>query len=398
MSWDTQCCVVGGGPAGMMLGYLLARAGVEVTVLEKHGDFFRDFRGDTIHPATTEVLAELGLLEEFLRLPHTEVPELYLGVDGQIYGLVDFRALPTRCRFMAFMPQWDFLDFLATQAKQYPNFHLLMSTEATELLREDDRVIGVQARTSDGDLHVRAELTVACDGRFSTLRGQTGLPVREFPMPIDVLWFRLPRDHGAPPTLGHLADGQIVLAIDRGDYWQCGTVIAKDSFAQVQAAGLETFRAQIAHAAPFLSVDALTGWDQVKLLSVLSNRLRRWYQPGLLCIGDAAHAMSPAGAAGINYAIADAVATANLLARPLRTGTLTTADLQRVQRRRQSPVSRAQALQRRQTRQLVRLTQSRPPLRTLRLLSRATLIKRLLGRVIGLGLRPEHVQPWLARS
>jgi 2-polyprenyl-6-methoxyphenol hydroxylase-like FAD-dependent oxidoreductase len=392
-SWETRCCVVGAGPAGMMLGYLLARAGVEVTVLEKHGDFFRDFRGDTIHPATTEVLAELGLLEEFLRLPHTEVPELSLSINGQIYGLADFRHLPTRCKFMVFLPQWDFLDFLASQAQRYPTFQLELSTEAIALLRDVHRVIGVRARTPDGEVRVRADLTVACDGRFSVLRHHAGLPVREFPMPIDVLWFRLPRGHDAAPTLGYLGGGQIVLAINRGDYWQCGTIIEKGTLARVQDEGLVAFRARVARAAPILasSLDALTDWDKVKLLSVRSDRLRRWYQPGLLCIGDAAHAMSPAGAAGVNYAIADAVATANLLAAPLRTSTLTAADLRHVQRRREPALRRAQALQRRQTRQLVRLAGSKPPLRTIRFISRATPIKRLLGRIIGLGLRPEHV-------
>ncbi|WP_427017315.1 FAD-dependent oxidoreductase [Pseudarthrobacter sp. P1] len=392
-SWDTRCCVVGGGPAGMMLGYLLARAGVEVTVLEKHADFFRDFRGDTIHPATTEVLAELGLLDEFLRLPHTEVPELRLGIDGRTFGLVDFRHLRTRCKFMAFMPQWDFLNFLATQAKQYPSFRLEMSTEATGLLRHGGQVTGVRARTAQGDVEIRADLTVACDGRFSRIRQLTDLPVREFAMPIDVLWFRVPRSEDAPPTLGYLGGGQIVIAIDRGDYWQCGTIIEKGTLTQVQAAGLAVFRDRVAHAAPFLAAGlaALTGWDQVRLLSVRSNRLRRWYQPGLLCIGDAAHAMSPAGAAGVNYAIADAVATANHLAARLRTGTVVVADLQRLQRRREPAIRGAQALQRRQTRQLARLAQSNPPIQLLRLISHTPPVKRLLGRIVGLGFGREHI-------
>jgi 2-polyprenyl-6-methoxyphenol hydroxylase-like FAD-dependent oxidoreductase len=377
----------------MMLGYLLARAGVEVTVLEKHADFFRDFRGDTIHPATTDILAELGLLEEFLRLPHTEAPELRLGVNGQTFGLVDFRHLPTRCKFMAFMPQWDFLNFLASQAKQYPTFRLEMNTEATDLLRDGDQVTGVRARTAQGDVEIRADLTVACDGRFSRIREHTDLPVHEFAMPIDVLWFRVPRGQDAPPTLGYLGGGQIVIAIDRGDYWQCGTIIEKGTLAQVQAAGLVAFRDRVALAAPFLAAGlaALTDWDQVRLLSVRTNRLHRWYQPGLLCIGDAAHAMSPAGAAGVNYAIADAVATANHLAVPLRTGTISIADLHRVQRRREPAVRRAQALQRRQTRQLARLAQTNPPIRLMRLISHTPPVKRLLGRIIGLGFRREHL-------
>ncbi len=394
-SWDTQCCVVGGGPAGMMLGYLLARAGVEVTVLEKHGDFFRDFRGDTIHPATTEVMAELGLLEEFLQLPHTEMPELRIGINGQTFSLVDFRRLPTRCKFVAFMPQWDFLNFLAAKAKEYPTFQLNMGTEVTALIQQGNRVVGVRACSPRGEVEVRAKLTVACDGRFSVVRAYAGLSVREFDMPIDVLWFRLPHGQDAPPpTLGYLGGGQIVVTIDRGDYWQCGTIIEKGTFEGVQAEGLDAFRGRLVQAAPFLHtvVDELTSWEQVKLLSVRTDRLDRWYQPGLLCIGDAAHAMSPAGAVGVNYAIADAVATANQLATRLYKGEVEIADLDRVQRRREPAVRRAQAVQRRQTSQLVRLTQSAPPLRVIRLLSRLPLVKQLLGRVIGLGFRPEHIR------
>lgn len=393
-----NCLIVGGGPAGMMLGYLLARAGVEVTVLEKHTDFFRDFRGDTIHPATTDVMAELGLLEEFLALPHTEVQELRLGVDGEVYGLVDFSRLPTRCRFMAFMPQWDFLNFLAGKAKQYPNFRLVMGAEAIDLLWRGDTVTGVRVTdhsAAHGAEHsIAADLTVACDGRDSVLREKSGLPVREFPMPVDVLWFRLPRDQGAPPTLGYLGAGQVVLTIDRGEYWQCGAVIGKGTLEEVRAAGLDAFRDSIAGAAPFLtgSLAALTGWEQVKLLSVRSNRLRHWHRPGLLCIGDAAHAMSPAGAAGVNYAIADAVATANMLVAPLRAGTVTPADLHRVQRRRVPAVRAAQAVQRRQTANLVRLAGPRPPVRLIRLLAEVSPVKRLLGRLIGLGFRREHVR------
>ncbi len=226
MTASTRCCVVGGGPSGMMLGYLLARAGIEVTVLEKHNDFFRDFRGDTIHPATTDLIADLGLLDEFLHLPHTEVPELRLGVNGKVYGLVDFSRLPTQCKFMAFMPQWDFLNFLADKAKQYPSFRLEMGVEVTDLLWDDDTVVGVRA----GDRSVIADLTVACDGRFSVLRDRSKLPVKEFPMPIDVLWFRVPRTVGASQTLGYLGDGAVVLAIDRGDYWQCGSIIGKGTW------------------------------------------------------------------------------------------------------------------------------------------------------------------------
>ncbi|WP_423182012.1 FAD-dependent oxidoreductase [Arthrobacter sp. NyZ413] len=385
-----NCCVVGGGPAGMMLGYLLARAGVEVTVIEKHADFFRDFRGDTIHPATTDLMAELGLLEEFMALPHTEVPELSIGVDGKVYGLVDFSRLPTRCRFMAFMPQWDFLNFLAEKSKQYPNFRLSMSSEATDLLWRGGTVTGVRL----GDRCITADLTVACDGRFSVLREASGLPVREFPMPVDVLWFRVPRRLGAAPTLGYLGGGQVVLTIDRGEYWQCGAIIGKGTIGQVRDAGLDAFRKSIASAAPFLAepLATLLDWEQVKLLSVRANRLRRWYCPGLLCIGDAAHAMAPVGAAGVNYAIADAVATANALVPPLRTGTLTTADLHRVQRRRAPAVRTAQTLQRQQTANLVRLAGPRPPLGLIRAIDKLPPVKHLLGRLIGLGIRREHIR------
>jgi 2-polyprenyl-6-methoxyphenol hydroxylase-like FAD-dependent oxidoreductase len=393
-NWSTGCCVVGGGPAGLMLGYLLARAGVEVIVLEKHEDFFRDFRGDTIHPATTDVLAEAGLLEEFLRLPHTRLSELCVDVDGVTYPLADFRHLPTRCRFMAFMPQWDFLTFLAARAATYPNFRLAMRAEATELLREGDRVTGVLARTAAGEVAVRADLTVACDGRASVLRERAGLSVREFAVPLDVLWFRVPRAADAPQTLGRVGDGQLLITIDRGDYWQCGIPIDKDGFERVRAAGLAAFRSRVARAAPFLAdgLTALDDWERVRLLTVRADRSRRWYLPGLLCIGDAAHAMSPLGAAGINYAIADAVATANRLAAPLRAGRVSVADLRAVQRRREPAVRRAQAIQARMTGQLPRLQRSGPPLGMLRLVGRLSPLRRLAGRFIGLGFRREHVR------
>lgn len=384
-----KVCVVGGGPAGMMLGYLLARAGVEVTVLEKHNDFFRDFRGDTIHPATTEVMAQLGLLTEFLTLPHSEVAELAIGVEGTTYGLVDFTRLRTACRFMAFMPQWDFLNFMAEKARAHPSFHLRMGAEATDLVIESQRVTGVRI----GDEIVAADLTVACDGRFSVLREKSGLPVLDFPMPIDALWFRVPREESAAPTLGYVGAGQVVLTIDRGDYWQCGTIIGKGSMDRLVAAGLDAFRQNIAAAAPFLAgpLESLTDWDQVRLLSVLTNRLERWHRPGLLFIGDAAHAMAPVGAAGVNYAIADAVATANILVPPLRAGTLSDADLHRVQRRRAPAIRMVQAAQRQQTANLVRLAGPHPPLGLIRTVARLGFVRHLLGRIIGLGFRPEHL-------
>jgi 2-polyprenyl-6-methoxyphenol hydroxylase-like FAD-dependent oxidoreductase len=393
--WKTTCLVAGGGPAGMMLGYLLSRAGVQTILVEKHGDFLRDFRGDTIHPSTTELLHELGLLDEFLRdVPHQALEQLGIGVNGQAFDLIDFRHLPTACKYVVLAPQWDFLNFLAAKAKRYSSFRLEMNTEATALLWEDDRVVGAAAQTASGPLEIRADVTVACDGRWSMIREQSGLPVTEFPMPIDVLWFRLPRTDSAPETLGYIGGGQIIIAIDRGDYWQCGAIIDKGGFERVQADGLPEFRSKIASAAPFLagSLDSLTDWDHVKLLSVRANRMRQWWLPGLLCIGDAAHAMSPVGGIGVNYAIADAVAAANTLAGPLQNGRLSDDDLRAVQKRRQTPTQVAQFLQRAQTANLARLRNAQPPLWTLRLLSHFGPVKRLLGRTVGLGLRREHIR------
>jgi 2-polyprenyl-6-methoxyphenol hydroxylase-like FAD-dependent oxidoreductase len=392
--WQTTCLVVGGGPAGMMLAYLLARSGVRTILVEKHGDFLRDFRGDTVHPSTTELMHELGLLEEFLqRVPHEKVEQLGIGFKGRTFNLIDFRHLPTACKYVAFLPQWDFLNFLADKAEMYPSFRLEMNTEATGLLREGDRITGVTARAAGRPVEIRADLTVACDGRWSVIREHSGLPVKEFPMPIDVLWFRIPRAESAPETLGYLGGGQIVIAIDRGEYWQCGTIIDKGGFERLQAGGLPAFRAGVAAVAPFLaaSLDALTEWDQVKLLSVRANRLRQWWLPGLLCIGDAAHAMSPVGGIGVNYAVADAVAAANSLAEPLRNGGLSVVDLRAVQKRRQTPTRIAQRLQGAQTANLARLSKTDPPLWMLRLLSHSAPVKRLLGRTVGLGFRREHI-------
>jgi 2-polyprenyl-6-methoxyphenol hydroxylase-like FAD-dependent oxidoreductase len=378
----------------MMLGYLLARSGVQTIVAEKHGDFFRDFRGDTVHPSTTELLDELGLLDEFLtQVPHQKVQQLGIGFKGQTFDLIDFRHLPTACKYVAFMPQWDFLNFLAAQAARYPSFRLEMDTEATGLLRQGDRITGVTAQTPGGPVEIHADVTVACDGRWSIVRDQSGLPLKEFRMPIDVLWFRLPHGESAPEALGYLGAGQIILAINRGDYWQCGAIIEKGAFERVRAEGLAAFRSKVAAVAPFLatSLNALTDWEQVRLLSVRANRLQRWWLPGLLCIGDAAHAMSPVGGIGVNYAIADAVAAANALARPLREGQVSDHDLRAAQRRRNPPTRLAQFLQGAQTANLARMSKVDPPLWMLRLLSRSSLIKRMLGRIMGLGFRREHI-------
>jgi 2-polyprenyl-6-methoxyphenol hydroxylase-like FAD-dependent oxidoreductase len=393
-NWKTTCLVAGGGPAGMMLGYLLARSGVQTLLVEKHGDFFRDFRGDTVHPSTTQLMQELGILDEFLsEVPHQNMEQLGIGFKGRTFDLIDFRHLPTACKYVVFMPQWDFLNFLADKAKRYPSFRLELNTEVTDLLWEGDRVTGVTAQTPGGAVEIRADLTVACDGRWSVIRDHSGLPLTEFPMPIDVLWFRLPRAEAAPETLGYLGEGQIIIAINRGDYWQCGAVIDKGGFEPVKAEGLPAFRSRVAAVAPFLgtSLEALTDWDQVMLLSVRANRLRRWWLPGLLCIGDAAHAMSPVGGIGVNYAVADAVAAANALAGPLRNGRVDDEELRAVQKRREAPTKVAQLLQGAQTANLARLSKTDPPLWMLRLLSRSAPVKRLLGRLMGLGLRREHI-------
>ncbi len=342
------CCVAGGGPAGMMRGFLLARAGVVVLVLEKHADFLRDFRGDTIHPSTLEVMHELGLLEDFLRLPHERVVELRASVGGVEVPIADFGRLRARCRFIAFMPQWDFLSFLAGRAARFPCFSLLHRAEVTGLLDESGRVAGVRAAGPEGPFEVRAGLVVGADGRNSVVRERAGLEVEDLGAPMDVLWFRLSRSAADPGrTMGIFGAGRILVTINRGDYWQVGWVIPKGSAAAVRADGLERFRDALAEAAPFARdrVQELRSWDDLKLLTVRVDRLRRWYRPGLLCIGDAAHAMSPVGGVGINLAIQDAVAAANVLAGPRIAGRLTTRDLRRVPRRRQFPTRVTQRLQ-----------------------------------------------------
>src|SRR5882762_7386046 len=345
---QTKCCIAGGGPAGMMLGFLLARMGVEVVVLEKHADFLRDFRGDTIHPSTLEVMHELGILEEFLERPHSKVFQAAGQVGDELITIVDFSHLPTKCKFIVFMPQWDFLDFIADHGSLYPSFNLKMRAEVDELIEEGNRVVGVKARTSEGLLEIRADLVVGADGRSSIVRERAGLDVEELGAPIDVLWFRLSRLPDDPgQVLGRVVAGKIMVMLNRDTYWQCGYIIAKGALDKLKQRGLEAFRADILSLAAFLGdrVGEIHDWDEIKLLRVQVDRLRKWYRPGLLCIGDATHAMSPVGGVGINLAIQDAVAASNLLTAPLRDGRLTTEDLCRVQQRQEWPTRMTQRVQ-----------------------------------------------------
>ncbi len=383
----------------MMLGLLLARAGVEVTVLEKHADFLRDFRGDTIHPSTLQVMHELGLLEGLLQLPHQKAALLKGQIGNATVTIADFSHLRTVCRFIVLMPQWDFLQFLADQAARYPSFHLHRSTEATGLIERDGRIVGVQARSLDGDIEIAADLVVGCDGRHSTLRAAAKLTVIETGAPMDVLWFRLSRPSSDPDdTMGRFDPGRVFVMINRGDYWQCAYVIAKDSIEKVRVAGIDAFRQSVAQAMPFAAarVSQIADWDQVKLLTVAVDHLQRWYRPGLLCIGDAAHAMSPIGGVGINLAIQDAVATANMLARPLIERRLRGADLARLQRRRQWPARMTQRGQVMMQNSIIAPTLSgttplKPPL-ILRLFQRFPFLQRIPARLVGLGFRPEHIR------
>jgi 2-polyprenyl-6-methoxyphenol hydroxylase-like FAD-dependent oxidoreductase len=393
-----RCCIAGGGPAGMMLGYLLARAGIDTLILEKHADFLRDFRGDTVHPSTLEVMHELGLLEAFLERPHQKVYELGGEFGGQRVMAVDFRHLPARCGFVAFMPQWDFLDFLAQQGAKLPTFRLRMQSEAAELVEESGQVAGLRGSAPDGPLEVRAELTVAADGRHSVLRAQAGLPLEEFVVPMDVLWLRMPKRPGDPSSvLGRINAGRVFVTLDRSDYWQCAYVIAKGGYDEVRRAGLPALRAGIAAVAPFLAdrTEALRDWDDAKLLTVQVNRLRRWHRAGFLCIGDAAHAMSPVGGVGINLAIQDAVAAANLLVPRLRAGALTEADLAAVQRRRDFPTRMTQRMQLFAQNRLIGRALAGESFKLpwpMRMLQRFPMLRRIPARLVGMGFRPEHVR------
>jgi len=395
----TRCAIAGGGPAGMMLGFLLARAGVGVVVLEKHGDFLRDFRGDTIHPSTLDVMYELGLLEEFLKRPHQEVNELRGLIGDDLVVLADVKHLPTHCKFIALMPQWDFLDFLANHAKRYPGFSLRMKADVDELLFEGDKVVGLRAKTPDGDLEVRADLVVGADGRHSTVRNRAGLQVEDIGAPMDVLWMRLSkRPEDGTQLLGRILPGRLFVMIDRGDYWQCAYVIPKGGFDAIRSKGLDAFRKSLVEINPALAdrVQELASWDDIKLLTVVIDRLKRWYRDGLLCIGDAAHAMSPVGGIGINVAIQDAVAAGNILGPALRAGPVPESVLAAVQRRREWPMRMTQGLQvvvqNLVIRNVLQLQkQPRAPF-LVKLLNWFPAFRRIPGRIIGMGFRPEHVR------
>ena len=401
---STSCVIAGGGPAGMMCGLLLARAGVDVTVLEKHDDFLRDFRGDTVHPSTQQILHELGLLERFLELPHAKIRQVTLDFGDQHFTIGDFARLPTVSKFIALMPQWDFLDFIAGEARKYPNFRLLMQTQARDLIALKDkngcdRIAGVLASGPGGNLQIRAGLTIGADGRHSILRDRSGLKVKDLGAPFDVLWLSLPHRTGDPVDLvGRIQGGAFFVMIYRGDYWQCAYGIPKGGHDAIKAEGITAFRARLRKVAGFAAdrVDTITGFDQVKLLTVAVNRLEQWARPGLLMIGDAAHAMSPAGGVGINLAIQDAVATANLLGPVLQKGVPKFSDLKKVQRRREFPTRVIQRFQ-----IFAQDVMLAPTLRSreipkvpwaVKLLNAWPWLRQFPARLVGIGPRPEHVQ------
>jgi 2-polyprenyl-6-methoxyphenol hydroxylase-like FAD-dependent oxidoreductase len=398
-SLKTTCCVAGGGPAGMMLGYLLARAGVPVIVLEKHADFLRDFRGDIVHPSTLELMYELGLIDEFLKLPHEKVDHLTGKIGAQSITMADFSHLPVHCKFLMLIPQWDFLNFLADHGKRFASFDLRMRTEATDLIEEGGRVVGLRATSPEGALEIRADLVVGCDGRHSTVRERASLAVEDIGAPIDVLWFRISRQPSdATDMFGHIEAGKMMVMLDRGDYWQCAYVIPKGGIDRVKAGGLPAFREAVVEMTPFFRdrIGEIKDWDDVKLLTVSVNRLREWHRPGLICIGDAAHAMSPVGGVGINLAVQDAVAVANILTVPLKQRRVTRELLAAVQQRRDFPMRAIQRIQVVVQNMLLApalASAERPkvPL-PVKLMQVFPVLRRIPARLIGMGFRPEHIR------
>ncbi len=395
-----RCCIVGGGPAGMMLGYLLGRAGIDVVVLEKHADFFRDFRGDTVHPSTLQVMDELGLIEGFLKLPHQRLQKMDGKFGEASIRIADLSRLNAKYPFIAFMPQWDFLNFLRESGKRFASLKVMMDAEVTDLLRSGDTVVGVKANTPEGPLEIRADLTIGCDGRHSIVRQRAGLEVEDIGAPMDVLWFRAGKRADENENLfARLDPGKMMVTFDRGDYWQCAYVIAKGQYEAVRARGLDAFRDAIIGMAPILrsGMADVKSWDDVKLLTVTINRLKRWTRPGLLCIGDAAHAMSPVGGVGVNLAVQDAVATANLLAAKLANGCPSEEELDAVRRRREFPVRMTQRMQVVVQNNLISAALKpgggplRPPL-PVRLINAVPWLQGITARLIGLGVRPEHVK------
>jgi 2-polyprenyl-6-methoxyphenol hydroxylase-like FAD-dependent oxidoreductase len=401
---ETGCCIVGGGPAGVMLGYLLARKGVEVTILEKHKDFFRDFRGDTVHPSTLEVLKELGLLDEFLKLPHQQVQGGGVVIGDSKFQVANFRHLPTRCKFVALMPQWDFLNFLSSHARNFPTFQILMEHQAVDLTKAGKRIAGVVAKHGAQEIEISADLVIGCDGRNSVIRSAAGFQVKEYGVPIDVLWFRISRMPEDPDEiLGNVNYGKALILINRSDYFQAGFLIKKGSFNRVQSRGLDAFREGIRQIAPWLGnrVDELRDWDQVKVLTVQINRLKRWHRPGLLCIGDAAHAMSPVGGVGINLAIQDAVAAANLLAGPLLEGRVTDNILAAVESRRLFPTRVTQGVQLLAHSAIAQVFDNPGPIHVpwqMKAVQHIPGIHSVMGYAVGVGARPEHVNDGVNRE
>jgi 2-polyprenyl-6-methoxyphenol hydroxylase-like FAD-dependent oxidoreductase len=394
-----RCCIVGGGPAGMMLGYLLGRAGVDVVVLEKHADFFRDFRGDTVHPSTLQVMDELGLIDGFLKLPHQRLQKLEGMFGGTSVRIADLARLKTKYPFIAFMPQWDFLNFLRESGERFASLKVMMSTEATDLIRRGEAIAGVRATTPEGAIDVEADLTIACDGRHSTVRERAGLEVEEIGAPMDVLWFRAGRrPNETENVFARVEPGKMMITFDRGDYWQCAYVIAKGQYDAVKARGLPALLDDVARMAPILKsgLSDVKSWDDVKLLTVAINRLKRWVLPGLLCIGDAAHAMSPVGGVGVNLAVQDAVAAANLLAARLADGCPSEDKLDAVRKRREFPVKMTQRMQVVAQNNIISmaLQPGDRPLRVpvvVRLITAVPWLQGITARFVGLGVRPEHV-------